>query len=69
MVESAALVEVEKDHDFMARLGPCTNDIEGQFCPTLIEAMTKGRFALAFNAFTSHQQYLDQDPSCKFISN
>lgn len=68
VVESDALVEVHNDDEFMRRLDPSTADVEGQFCPTLIEAMTKGRFGLAYNAFTGHEQYREQDQCCKFIS-
>lgn len=44
------------------------NSISKQFIPALIEALTQGQFYLAFEAFTKHDGYLEQDPICSEIA-
>ena len=57
--------------DLIRRLDTSSSDarsIAETFIPAVIEALTQGRFNLAFDAFTNHQSYLEQDPVCNEIA-
>lgn len=42
--------------------------MQGEFIPALIQAISEGRFSLAFRSFTGHAGYLEQDHACRAVA-